>query len=69
MSKQKFEARDNNGGGNRNLSVEQAAKNLKLIGGSDDIMQAPTRNSNLISHPNKDKMAKNRIASKDMLSQ
>lgn len=43
------------------MSVEQAAKNLKLIGGSDDIMQAPTRNSNLISHPNKDKMAKNKI--------
>ena len=49
----------NNQGGNRNLSVEQAAKNLKLIGGGDDIMQAPTRNSNLISHPNKDKIAKN----------
>ena len=41
--------------------MEQAAKNLKLVGGSDDIMQAPTRNSNLISHPNKDKMAKNKI--------
>ena len=41
--------------------MEQAAKNLKLIGGSDDIMAAPTRNSNLISHPNKDKMAKNKI--------
>jgi hypothetical protein len=51
----------NNNGGNRNLSVEQAAKNLKLIGGGDDIMQAPTRNSNLISHPNKDKLAKNKI--------
>ena len=51
----------NNNGGNRNLSVEQAAKNLKLIGGGDDVMQAPTRNSNLISHPNKDKMAKNKV--------
>ena len=59
MNQQKNDA--NNNGGNRNLSVEQAAKNLKLIGGSDDIMQAPTRNSNLISHPNKDKIAKNRI--------
>ena len=59
MNKQKHDL--NNNGGNRNLSVEQAAKNLKLIGGSDDIMQAPTRNSNLISHPNKDKMAKNKI--------
>lgn len=41
--------------------MEQAAKNLKLIGGSDDVMQAPTRNSNLISQPNKDKIAKNKI--------
>lgn len=59
VNKQKNEM--NNNGGNRNLSVEQAAKNLKLIGGGDDIMQAPTRNSNLISHPNKDKLAKNKI--------
>lgn len=51
----------NNNGGNRNLSVEQAAKNLKLVGGGDDVMQAPTRNSNLISHPNKDKMANNKV--------
>ena len=47
------------------MSVEQAAKNLKLIGGGDDVMQAPTRNSNLISHPNKDKIAKNKNGNED----
>ena len=57
ISKQKNDL--NNIGGNRNLSVEQAAKNLKLSSG-EDVMQAPTRNSNLLSHPNKDKLAKNK---------
>ena len=41
-----------------NFSMEQAAKNLKLINNEHlhNVMQAPTRNSNLQSQPNKDKM-------------
>ena len=42
------------------LSAPNGADSVRL-GGGDDIMQAPTRNSNLISHPNKDKLAKNKI--------
>lgn len=41
-----------------NFSMEQAAKNLKLMNNEHlhNVMQAPTRNSNLQSQPNKDKM-------------
>ena len=53
-----------NSGNNQNLaqnfSMELAAKNLKMIGGSNmvDIVQPPTRNSNLLSQPNKEKLGK-----------
>lgn len=41
-----------------NFSMEQAAKNLKLMNNEHlhNVMQAPTRNSNLQSQPNKDKI-------------
>lgn len=40
--------------------MEQAAKNLKLMNNEHlhNVMQAPTRNSNLQSQPNKDKLQK-----------